>query len=264
LSRHPLQISDLQFNTKFSNSYALISGKNSNHFRKIIRKLECYLGAGPIGPNKHWEYPWVLANLRLEKGMKILDAGCGKSPLQFLLFDVGCKVYGIDLFENVRWHGIDRNLSRRFGCKIEYKRESLDSMSYPDNFFDRVCCVSVIEHCRAENVENDKLAPQTEDDRSFQRKIIVEMMRVLKPGGLLVFTVDYNIPRDNCLSDSNVNVSNLLTSKQAKMYGTRCEDLFPGEKDFNYQQLIQNSNIDIVNYSDTLQTSIGITLHKNE
>jgi ubiquinone/menaquinone biosynthesis C-methylase UbiE len=262
LFRNALQISDLNFMTQYSNSYALISEKQSRHFTKIMQRLEKYFGTGPVGPNKYWEYPWVLANLRLEKGMSVLDAGCGKSPLQFLLSDVGCRVTGIDPFENVGWHGIDRGLARRFGCQIEYRVESAESISYANNSFDRVCCVSVIEHCREKNIDVEKITPQTKDDRELQRKMMKEMVRVLKVGGFLVLTVDFNIPRNNCLLQSNVDVENLISIEGTEIYGKRCPELFPGEKDFNFYELINNSDIDITNYYDTLQTSLGFVLQK--
>ena len=262
LFRNALQISDLNFMTQYSNSYALISEKQSRHFTKIMQRLEKYFGTRPVGPNKYWEYPWVLANLRLEKGMSVLDAGCGKSPLQFLLSDVGCRVTGIDPFENVGWHGIDRGLARRFGCQIEYRVESVESISYANNSFDRVCCVSVIEHCREKNIDDEKITPQTKDDRELQRKMMKEMVRVLKVGGFLVLTVDFNIPRNNCLLQSNVDVENLISIEGTEIYGKRCPELFPGEKDFNFYELINNSYIDITNYYDTLQTSLGFVLQK--
>jgi len=107
--------------------------------KKIMYKLESYFGtAGPIGPKKYWEYPWTLANLRLESGMSIMDAGCGKFPVQFLLADLGMQVTGVDFFENVGWHGIDRSLTKRFGSRIEYYRESMDNLRFPDNVFDRI------------------------------------------------------------------------------------------------------------------------------
>ena len=225
-------------------------------------RLENYLGAGSIGPNKYWEYPWVLANLNLDERLSVLDAGCGKSPLQFLLADLNCRVVGIDSYEDVEWHGIDKRLAKHFGCSIEYRREGIESTSFKDNTFDRVCCISVLEHCRAESPKNENLTPQCQKDRELQKKIMHEMLRVLKPGGLLVVTVDFNIPRDNCLLESNVDVASLMNQEDADLVGKRGPDLFPGEEGFDYYRLIQDSDIDIVNYYDVLQTSIGFVLQK--
>lgn len=262
LSRSLLTVEDLKHETKFSNSYALISEKHSEYFQKVMRQMLSYIGAGPIGPNKYWEYPWITANLRLEKDMAVLDAGCGTSALQYLLSHAGAKVYGIDPEENVGWHGIDRRLAERFGCEIEYRREGIEKISYGDNMFDRVVCASVIEHCRAAPVENENTAPQTEDDRALHRQMTSEMIRVLKPGGILVLTTDLNIPRSNSRLEANVNVQNLISAPGAEMVGGRCPEKFYGEEGFSVERVIANGDIDISNYQDFLQTSLGITLRK--
>lgn len=246
ISRNSLTLSNISFKTKYQNSYSLISEKISSRFQKIMNRLECYIGTGPIGPNKYWEYPWILANLNLKKGMSILDVGCGKSPIQFLLADLGCNVYAIDPNENVEWHGINRKLAKLFNCSIEYRKEGGESISYDDNTFDRVCCISVIEHCNL----------------SIQRKILTEMIRVLKPEGICVITVDYTIPRTNIALNSNINVANLLSTKGVELVGRRNKDLFPSEPGFNYIKLIENSDISISSYTNVLTTSIGLTLRK--
>lgn len=262
LRRSPIEIGDLNFSITFDNSYALISEKNSAPFIAITKRLERYLGTGPIGPNKYWEYPWVASNLKLEKGMRVLDAGCGRSPLQYMLCDIGCEVYGVDLFENSKWHGIDQNLASLFGCNIKYRNESIANIGYPDNTFDRVCCVSVIEHCRAQNVSNELMTQQTAADKELQKNIMNEMIRVLKPGGRLVVTVDFNMPRSNCLLESNVDVAELLRVPGAKMTGSRCTEPFPGEEGFDPYGLIRNGGIDVCDYYNILQTSIGFILTK--
>jgi len=134
-------------------SYALKSEKDSPGSRRVMRKLLSYPGAGPIGPNKFWEYPWVISNLDIAPGMAVLDAGCGRAPNQYLLAELGCRVSAIDPMENVGWHGIDRRLAEKFGLTIDYRVEGMEKISYPDETFDRVMSVSVIEHCRARAVE---------------------------------------------------------------------------------------------------------------
>ncbi|NVM34376.1 MAG: class I SAM-dependent methyltransferase [Candidatus Lokiarchaeota archaeon] len=260
--RNPITLKGLNFQPKYSNTYALISEKNSENFKRIMNRLECYIGSGPIGPNKYWEYPWVLANLRLKKEISILDVGCGKSPIQFLLSDLGLNVYGVDSGENVQWHGINRKLAKSYGCRIEYRHERGEALSFRDNFFDRVCCVSVIEHCRAKKVDIEQMTPLTHDDLYLQQKIVKEMIRVLKPGGICVITVDFFIPRRNVLLESNVDITHLINVEGVKLIGKKINELFPGEQNFNYINLIENPDIDIYNYKDLLQTSIGLTLKK--
>ncbi len=248
--------------TRFNNSYLLVSELMSPAFQRVMHFMESFVGAGHFGPQKYWEYPWILGNLGLKPGMKVLDAGCGTAPMQYAMAKLGCDVCGIDPFENVRWHGINRRVAERFNCKIEYRVESMEHISYPDNTFDRVSCASVIEHCRVAPVDNERMSPLTPDDLALQRRMMDQMIRVLKPGGLLVLTTDYNLPRDNCLAESNVNIANLLAVEGAEMYGTRCDEPFPGEEGFTVEALIRNGDIALDTYMGTLQTSIGLTLRK--
>jgi SAM-dependent methyltransferase len=227
-----------------------------------MKHLNCYIGTGPIGPSKFWEYPWTLANLRLKKGFSILDVGCGTSPIQYLLSNLGLNVYAIDSNEDLKWHGINYKLAKLYRSKINYFLERADNLSFNDNTFDRVFCLSVIEHVRADKVLNYQLTPLTEKDLKTQRKIVEEMIRVLKPGGLCVITVDFYIPRENVLLESNVNIKNLINIEGAEMIGKRVNESFPGEDGFNYIDLIKNSDFNVINYYDLLQVAIGFTLRK--
>ncbi len=258
----PLTLADLEAGSGFNNTYALRSEKESQLFCRVMRRLESYIGAGPFGCKKYWEYPWALINLKLKPGLSVLDAGCGRSPVQYLMADLGVNVTGVDLFEGVEWHGIDRKLAGICRRKIEYKKESLDDLSFPDNTFDRVCCLSVLEHCRTRITVNDKIVPQSPGDKALQRKIISELLRVLKPGGLLVITVDFDIPRDDCLLESNIDVRNLYETAGAEFVGGRCPEPFPGETGFDRNKVIDNGDIYLEDYLGTLQTAIGLVLRK--
>ena len=182
----------------------------------------------------------------------------------FVMARLGAKVHGIDPNEGVEWHGIDRRLAGRFGCAIEYRAEGLDKISYADDTFDRVCCISVIEHCRAKFVENERMTPQTDADKALQRKMMSELVRVLKPGGLLVLTTDFNFPRTDCRLDSNVDVANLLSVDGVRREEKRCPEAFYGEPDFDWRVLIENGDIDVSNHAEILQTSIGFVVRKND
>lgn len=253
---------DLDFSVSAVNSYALIPEKNSDPFQKVVNRLERYIGTGDFGPKKQWEYPWVLRNLRLEKGMRILDAGCGQAPIQFCLADLGCDVYGIDPAEDAEWHGLNRKLKKRFGSEIKYRRESMELISHPDNYFDRVCSVSVIEHCIDETVDRLDSQAAFEADTRLRRRMMDEMVRVLKPGGLLVITVDYYIPRGNPDQPPAVDVEDLMSIDTAKRYGNRCETLFPGEEGYDFNAIIADPDIYISDYCDALQSSIGFVMEK--
>lgn len=156
--------------------------KISGKYNKLTRMLI------PIW-SRHWEYPWAILNADLHPGQKILDAGCGNSPLlQYLarlslkldLFGIDKKIketrkswkwkilnlFGYRLFEGLPYIGRHGN--------ITYCDQSMTNIGFTNNQFDRIFCISVIEHILDEE----------------KPKAMSEMGRVLKPGGLLVMTLD--------------------------------------------------------------------------
>jgi len=71
---------------------------------------------------------------------------------------------------------VTKKWQRRYRTHIEYRFESVSALSYPDNFFDQVFSMSVLEH----------------HDEATLHGGLHEMARVLKQGGVLVLTIDYN------------------------------------------------------------------------
>lgn len=141
--------------------------------------------------SRRWEYPWAVLNAELEPGMRVLDGGCGNSPLLPYFARRGFICYGVDIWRDLRgisWKArLLQGLGARYICDfpqqrlptIQYRKESLEDLSFQDAFIDRVFCISVMEHIPAE----------------AQPRAMREMARVLKPGGLLVMTMD--LPRDD-------------------------------------------------------------------
>lgn len=127
-----------------------------------------------IPPTFHWsrcrEYPWVLETVPVAPTDRILDAGGGHGPLQYLLAQrayhgsVTNADQAEESFALVRQHPL--------GALIQCDHQDLTHLSYPNNHFDKVVCISVIEHI------------------PDQRAAVRELVRVLKPGGYLVLTCD--------------------------------------------------------------------------
>ncbi|MBN3037059.1 MAG: methyltransferase domain-containing protein [Candidatus Diapherotrites archaeon] len=91
---------------------------------------------------------------------KILDAGAGEGRLSVELKKRGFDVSACDIL-----------LENRFPQDIEYKRADLnEGIPYPDNYFDVVTCVELVEHL--------------EDPWH----LLTECNRVLKKGGAIVIT----------------------------------------------------------------------------
>jgi SAM-dependent methyltransferase len=162
----------------------------------------CRMGHGrnrraEIEAGKHLEYPWAIVHGDFRPGMTILDAGCGRGVLQYYLARKGYRVSGCDIdgFRSRKLLSLQRfghalhlapkpDLTSRlrrnahfFGVNVEYHIEPMQHLTWPDATFDRVCSISVLEH----------IQPPSE-----QRKAIQELARVLKPGGLMLLTLDYS------------------------------------------------------------------------
>lgn len=133
-----------------------------------------------------WEYPWVLENGNFVKGVKCLDAGCGQSPLPAYLYGLGCEAHGLDYLQGERddypaIYGIPKAWIRKLANKVRYHHGDMFEAPFPDNYFDRITCISVMEHI---------LTPQ---EPHAHYPCLRELRRILKPGGLLIVTVDYFI-----------------------------------------------------------------------
>jgi len=130
---------------------------------------------------RYVEYPWVIDNLCLAEGQRILDIGsssCSLLPL-FLAYRRRYVVFVTDIDERVLNHVA---LARKLGLTEQTKssrliveRQDATALKYEDETFDRVTAVSVLEHL-----------PDQEDTKAMK-----ELCRVLKGGGLALVTVPY-------------------------------------------------------------------------
>jgi SAM-dependent methyltransferase len=120
--------------------------------------------------NDHWWYRGrrrvldrVIAGLGLPAGARILDAGCGSGRNMVLLARYG-EVTGIEL------SAASVAVARRRGVG-EVLEGSVDELPFADHSFDFAVSLDVLEHL--------------DDDR----RSLLEMRRVVRPGGQLLVTV---------------------------------------------------------------------------
>jgi SAM-dependent methyltransferase len=139
------------------------------------------LGKPALYGSRMWEYPYAVLTAGLEPGMKCADVGCGMSAFTVYLKEVaGCEVVGVDpdVFESgVKFvsFGVSKEYLDRTG--IRFVKSGLEKIDLPSDSFDRVFCLSVIEHLPHEGV----------------REGAKELGRILKPGGLAIVTIDVNL-----------------------------------------------------------------------
>lgn len=110
----------------------------------------------------------VLSKLGLQRAEQVLDAGCGTGLLLELMAEsVGQtgKAEGVDFSNDMLAVAAQR-------CQVlpqvSLSQGSVEKLDFPDNYFDAVACTQVLLYV---------------DDVS---RALVEMVRVLKPGGRLV------------------------------------------------------------------------------
>jgi 2-polyprenyl-6-hydroxyphenyl methylase/3-demethylubiquinone-9 3-methyltransferase len=119
-----------------------------------------------------WRVPYFVEALRKHFGtelghIRLLDVGCGGGVLAEEFVKLGCQVTGIDIAEeSIK---VARAHSQTEGLSIEYKIESAEQLSFDNESFEVVSCCDTLEHI-----------PEWE-------KVIAEVTRVLKSGGLFLF-----------------------------------------------------------------------------
>ena len=133
---------------------------------------------GKVFENVQEDIPKITQLLRKKRVKKILDLGCGSGRHLVYLAKKGFDVYGFDISE----HGIKiagdwlkkEKLRASFKIGDVYKK-----LPYNDNFFDALISTQTLYHNRISNI----------------RKLIKEIERILKPGGLIFITVTRMRPK---------------------------------------------------------------------
>jgi ubiquinone/menaquinone biosynthesis C-methylase UbiE len=128
-------------------------------------------------PFRRLEYSFALDALlrHLRPGDRYLDAGCGVTPFAHAMAGWQVEADACDadgrLIEGMR----ASRPERIYDTVVTYARQDLRETSFPDASFDAISCISVLEH-----------VPAPDDQR-----VIHELMRILKPRGILVMTLDF-------------------------------------------------------------------------
>lgn len=240
------------------------------NFLKVKKKRRARMGRC-VGPSllepavlesyKNWDNPWAILNANLQKGQKILDCGSGRGVLQFYLSSKGLDVHAIDISHNrskvfkkiqsrlkkiginytINPHTVHNKLNKKYRTLVTFKMESATAMSYEDNTFDRIFCISVIEHM-----------PDPDIAGSIQ-----EMERVLKTGGLLLLTFDYH-------PEANPDIIGFTKDDFYHKLMNHCQLIITnGEPDYtiiNWDEYLREVNAFFRNKNPN--TSFGVVLQK--
>lgn len=124
---------------------------------------------------KRLDEEFIIPYLLKEPG-RYLDAGCGIGRTVTRLLESGHDAYGIDL-PNLApyWRRFGNNPDRFFNCDA-------GKLPFPDDFFDAVISLGVIEHIGTLNGE----ATLADEYREARRLFATELLRVTRPGGRIM------------------------------------------------------------------------------
>ncbi|HEY1619879.1 MAG TPA: methyltransferase domain-containing protein [Streptosporangiaceae bacterium] len=148
---------------------------------------------GPFGfqyvsETRRFEYPWAYFEAAAAAGMRVLDVGGGLGGLQFVLSAEGVSVVNVDPAArgDSRWALGQGNtehlltaedharLNQVFGTDVTLIARSVQDSGLAAGSFDRVFCLSVLEHM----------------DLAEARAVLTAIGDLLVPGGLCLLTVD--------------------------------------------------------------------------
>lgn len=134
---------------------------------------------------KRMEYNFVLAFIsRFPKNISILDAGCGEGKLTRALNDLGYKAIGVDLKPWGKGDSAHTFFSKPRIRKINYRKEDLRNLSFPDKSFDIIFCINTL-HTLGLN-----RSPGKKEERG-DLKALDEFKRILKDKGFLILTLAF-------------------------------------------------------------------------
>jgi len=127
---------------------------------------------GKVFTEPQEDIPKIVKLFKRKDVKKVLDLGSGSGRHIIYLTRKGFEVYGFDIAS--KGIKITKDWLKEEKLKADLKIGDIyKKLPYKDNFFDAVISIQVIHHSKIKNI----------------RKIIKEIERVLKPGGLVFVTV---------------------------------------------------------------------------
>jgi ubiquinone/menaquinone biosynthesis C-methylase UbiE len=111
-------------------------------------------------------------------GMRVLDVGCGRGEVLRSTLHLGAHAYGIDYADvAVRISKQVADATDTGELSMEVTQASALFLPYPDNVFDRVLLLDIVEHLYPDELET----------------AYHEVWRVLKPGGRIIIHTAPNV-----------------------------------------------------------------------
>ncbi|MCX6811658.1 MAG: class I SAM-dependent methyltransferase, partial [Candidatus Berkelbacteria bacterium] len=155
--------------------------------------------------SRGWEYPFACHPLRQWREMlppephpRVIDLGSGVTFFPFSVAQLGCRVICADI-DPICATDIARAVKAVSTApgSVDFRKVDGEHLPFNDDEADAIYCISVLEHITA------------------FKQTVAEMARVLKPGGLLVLTIDLDLRSD---SELGVNDYHRLRAELARHF----------------------------------------------
>jgi len=150
---------------------------SSKLFADFMTSLNCFAQRWGLRQftnwSKVWEYPWLWFNGLSQADWKessLLDIGSELSPMTWFLASLGANVTLVEMDQ--QWVPKWERLCTETGLQVKWQIVPAEKLPFEDESFDVVTSFSVIEH------QKDK------------GMAVNEVLRILKPGGLLALSFD--------------------------------------------------------------------------
>jgi ubiquinone/menaquinone biosynthesis C-methylase UbiE len=148
-----------------------------------LRKISDPVISGLISENlahwsRQWEHPYLLSailsysQMNRKDSMKILESACGMTSPPFILAGLGHHVTGVDVYSDCNELWEDPRIAMKGNGSAVFKVGNSKQLPFESATFDCGFCISSLEH-----MTNPEIA-------------VSELIRVTKPGGLIVITCD--------------------------------------------------------------------------
>ena len=111
-----------------------------------------------MGPNALWLLEWLCEGLPIERGMRVLDLGCGKAMTSiFLAREFGAKVWAADLWINpdANWRRVVEAGVEDLVCPI---RAEAHALPFAEGFFDAVISIDAYQYFGTDELYLDYLS----------------------------------------------------------------------------------------------------------
>jgi ubiquinone/menaquinone biosynthesis C-methylase UbiE len=207
------------------------------HFNILAGKMIGMFAYQLNSDSRCLEYPWAFYSANLNRNMDVLDVGGGLSGFSFCLNKLHMHCTVVDPFVQYGGNAHYRSnpaedfqkMNKIFRTNVQLKQCTIDQAGFSASSFDRIFCLSVIEHLSF----NDT------------KQIIREAFRILKPGGLFILSIDLFLnltPFTKRISNeygTNIDVNKLLANTEFNMVSGKYSELY-GYSEFNFLHILEN------------------------